>query len=786
MELVTLGEVLDRIPHDAHLIPTGACGTPTTLLGGLGDVAARRRGLALSAGLLFGDADFEEALRAGHLRYRSWQISGRGRAQWRSGLVEYLPMRSTDVPAFLASSAHVALIRVGPPDDDGWCSFGPSTAFARELVSRSELVLAEVSNDVPRTGGVDHRIHVSEISAATRSQASPPSYTAGPIDDRAAEVARRVRELIPVGATLQLGIGSITEALVPLLEPIAREMDLALVGMLTESMIRLAENIVTNGRGPVRSVDALGGPTLMRFMDGNPDVEMTSVSDLLSPAVLEAIPRFVSINSAMAIDLKGQVVAETAAGRVISGLGGSADFFDGAARSAGGLRVIALPSMRGDRPSIVHRHDPEDLVSIPHHGVDVVVTEHGAAWLQGKSQRQRALALLAIADPASRGRDSRTGRRSTSHRTDIMTGPLAGKKLVEFGGLGPTPFAAMLMADLGADVIRIDRPQSLFSGSPQTYHRGRPAIHANLKDPADVAFVLRLVERADATVEGFRPGVMERLGLGPEVCLASNPKLVYGRMTGWGQTGPWSQVAGHDINYLAATGVLHHLRRKGEAPLPPLNLLGDFAGGSLYLVLGLLSAMIEAERSGIGQVVDAAIVDGVASMMASMTGRLRDGTWSRTPGESLLDTGAPFYNVYETSDGCHMAVGAIEGPFYRNLVRGLGLSSDELPEQMDRAAWPRLKAVFAQRFITQTAAHWTAVFDGAEACVTKIVTVDEAATGEHLAARRTFLSVEGGFEPQAAPRLSRTPARARTAEEATRDFDPDAWGLVGEDLERLL
>lgn len=313
-----------------------------------------------------------------------------------------------------------------------------------------------------------------------------------------------------------------------------------------------------------------------------------------------------------------------------------------------------------------------------------------------------------------------------------MTGPLAGKKFVEFGGLGPTPFAAMLLADLGADVVRIDRPNALFAGTPQTYHRGRPAVRVNLKDPDDVRFVMRLVEHADASIEGFRPGVMERLGLGPQECLARNPRLVYGRMTGWGQSGPWAHVAGHDINYLAATGVLHHLRRQGEPPLPPLNLLGDFAGGSLYLVLGLLSALIAADRTGQGQVVDAAIVDGVASMMASMTGRLRDGSWSDEPGTSLLDTGAPFYNVYETSDGRYMAVGAIEAPFYVQLLQGLGLDPSDLADQLDRASWPGLKARFAEVFRSRSASHWKSVFQGTDACVTEVMTVAEAAQGDHL------------------------------------------------------
>jgi len=335
------------------------------------------------------------------------------------------------------------------------------------------------------------------------------------------------------------------------------------------------------------------------------------------------------------------------------------------------------------------------------------------------------------------------------------TGPLRGVKVVEIAGIGPGPHACMILADLGADVIRIDRPGGgMFgSGEHDVLTRGRPSVALDLKQPQAVATVLDLVEDADVLVEGMRPGAIERLGLGPAECHERNPALVYGRMTGWGQDGPWSQTAGHDLNYIAITGALHGLGQDSSRPHFPSNLLGDFGGGSTYLVIGVLAALLEARTSGLGQVVDAAIVDGTAHLNAMSatfaalgldTGRRRSG---------LLDGGTPWYDVYETADGRHMSVGALEPQFYAELVRRLEL---DLPDRNDPANLPAIREALTARFKERTQAEWAVVFDGTDACVASIIPLSEAPAHPHLAARGTFVESAGITQPAPAPRFSRT------------------------------
>jgi alpha-methylacyl-CoA racemase len=341
--------------------------------------------------------------------------------------------------------------------------------------------------------------------------------------------------------------------------------------------------------------------------------------------------------------------------------------------------------------------------------------------------------------------------------TSTRRGPLAGVRVVELAGIGPTPFAAMLLADLGADVIRVDRPGAgpLFGvAEADLLNRGRRSVAIDLKHADGPATVLRLVAAADVLVEGFRPGVAERLGLGPDECLRTNPRLVYGRMTGWGQEGPLAHSAGHDLGYIATTGVLNTLGRAGGPPQVPLNLLGDFGGGAMYLVTGVLAALLEARGSGRGQVVDAAIVDGTAHLASMIVGMRAAGHWQDQRGSNLLDTGAPFYDVYETSDGRHMALAALEPQFYDEFVARFGV--EDLPDRYDPAQWSELRERIAGRFAEQTQAEWTEVFDGTDACVAPVLTFDEAARSPHLAARRTYVDHHGVVQPAPAPRFSRT------------------------------
>jgi alpha-methylacyl-CoA racemase len=342
-------------------------------------------------------------------------------------------------------------------------------------------------------------------------------------------------------------------------------------------------------------------------------------------------------------------------------------------------------------------------------------------------------------------------------------GPLQGVRVVEFAGLGPGPFCGMLLADLGADVVRIDRRGSRGGligslGATSLLDRGKRSIALDLKDPADLAVVRALVRRSDVLLEGFRPGVMERLGLGPEELLADRPALVYGRMTGWGQTGPLAHSAGHDIGYIALTGALGASGRPEERPAPPLNLLGDFGGGGVFLALGALAALVHARATGEGQVVDAAIVDGTAVLTTMIHGMLDAGAWTDRRGANLLDTGAPFYDVYRCADGQFIAVGALEEQFYAALLAGLGLDGDEsLPDRTDPRQWPALRAVFTDVFASRTRAEWWQEFAGTDACVAPVWSLLEATGDRHNRERGVFVEVDGRVQPDVAPRFSVTP-----------------------------
>lgn len=343
-------------------------------------------------------------------------------------------------------------------------------------------------------------------------------------------------------------------------------------------------------------------------------------------------------------------------------------------------------------------------------------------------------------------------------QTSGKTGPLNRVRVIEFAGIGPGPHAAMMLADLGADVLRVQRPGTLpqEGRNADALLRGRRVVEANLKDPDDRATILRLVGKADVIIEGFRPGVMERLGFGPDDLAALNPGLIYGRMTGWGQDGPRAEFAGHDINYLSLTGMLHAIGRRGERPVPPLNLAGDFGGGSMFLVMGVLAALVERQFSGQGQVVDTAMVDG-ASVLGQMIWAFRGtGLWSDERGVNMLDTGAPYYEVYETSDGKYMAVGAIEPQFYAQLLTGLGLTDADLPDQNDVANWPKLSEVFTETFASRTRDEWTKIFDGTDACVSPVLTFAEAPGDAHMSARANLVEIDGVMQAQVAPRFSRT------------------------------
>jgi len=372
-------------------------------------------------------------------------------------------------------------------------------------------------------------------------------------------------------------------------------------------------------------------------------------------------------------------------------------------------------------------------------------------------------------------------------------GPLSGIKIVEITGIGPGPFCGMMLADMGAEVLRVDRAQGVVGGDPgrpplDLLARGRRSIGVDLKHPEGVETVLRLVEAADVIFEGFRPGVMERLGLGPDVCLARNPRIVYGRMTGWGQDGPLARAAGHDINYISLAGVLDHMGRRDEAPYPPLNLVGDFGGGGMLLAYGIVCALVERQTSGKGQVVDAAMVDGAAVLMAIFHGAMLSGWWRMERGTNLLDTGSHFYDVYETKDGKYVSIGSIEPQFYAELIQRVGLEGEKLPGQMDRSQWPAMKQRFAALFRTKTRDEWTQILEGSDVCYAPVLSMREAQDHPHNRARGTFVEVAGSPQPGPAPRFSRTQPRIeRPPPHAGQHTDAALadWGFAAEEIRRL-
>jgi alpha-methylacyl-CoA racemase len=365
-------------------------------------------------------------------------------------------------------------------------------------------------------------------------------------------------------------------------------------------------------------------------------------------------------------------------------------------------------------------------------------------------------------------------------------GPLVGVRAVEIGSLGPGPFCCMMLADMGADVIRIDRMTADAPVGPGADHaaellnRGRPSVGADLKNPAVVDLVLELVARADILVEGFRPGVAERLGIGPDVCLERNPRLVYGRMTGYGQQGPSAQVVGHDLNYLAACGVLSMIGRKDQPPTPPLNLVADIGGGGLILAFGLLAALLERERSGTGQVVDAAMVDGAALLAAPFFAWAQTGQWSAVRGTNMIDSGAPYYDAYETSDGRWLSVAAVEPRFFAALLDVLGLAGEPMLDQDDRSAWPQMKERFAAVIRTRTRDEWCRSANGKDACIAPVLSAEEALADPHLQARGTFTLNAGIMQPAPAPRFSRTPAQLSSPPDRPGQHTVEAlleWGI---------
>lgn len=345
----------------------------------------------------------------------------------------------------------------------------------------------------------------------------------------------------------------------------------------------------------------------------------------------------------------------------------------------------------------------------------------------------------------------------SGHETGTVTGPLNGLRVVEFAGIGPAPFACMLLSDMGADVVTVDRAGARPPGAAQITQRGRRRVQANLKDPTSIAQVLSLLDQADVLVEGFRPGVMERLGLGPDVVAARNPRLVYARMTGWGQDGPLAQSAGHDINYIAITGALHAIGFD-DKPVPPLNLVGDYGGGSLYLVVGILAALLEARQTGRGQVVDAAITDGVINLMALFIGMTQGGTHREHRQSNVLDGGSPWYDTYVTADGQHVSIGPIEPQFFAQFCEILNVPVDLRGVQQDRARWPELRACFTAIFAERPLQAWRDLLEGTDVCFAPVLPLSEAQRHPHNLARKAFVQVDGITHPAPAPRFSRTPS----------------------------
>jgi alpha-methylacyl-CoA racemase len=374
-----------------------------------------------------------------------------------------------------------------------------------------------------------------------------------------------------------------------------------------------------------------------------------------------------------------------------------------------------------------------------------------------------------------------------------MGGPLEGVRVVEIAGLGPAPFAAMMLADMGADIVVVDRADLVAGAVAElargtVYARGRRSVAVDLKHPDGVEAVLRLADQADVLIEGFRPGVAERLGFGPEVVRTRNPRLIYGRMTGWGQTGPLASRAGHDINYISLAGPLAHIGRAGQLPTPPLNLLGDFGGGGLLLAFGIACALAERARSGEGQVIDAAMVDGAAILSAPIAAAFALGFFHNERGTNWLDSGAPYYDVYECADGELLSVGAIEPKFYANLLEGLGLAGDDLPDQNDAAAWPALKARFAAIFATKSRDEWVAVFADDDNCVTPVLRFGDVIHDEHLRARGTYVEIDGVLQPTPQPRFDRTPATLGRPPAAPGEHTDEVlgeWGFTADEIATL-
>ena len=369
----------------------------------------------------------------------------------------------------------------------------------------------------------------------------------------------------------------------------------------------------------------------------------------------------------------------------------------------------------------------------------------------------------------------------------MRQGPLTGLKIVEFAGIGPGPFCGMLLSDLGADVVRIDRKGGRGGAPSDVTARGRRSVALDLKSPDAVQACLKLMDAADGIIEGFRPGVMERLGLGPDVVLKRNPKLVYGRMTGWGQTGPWSMAAGHDMNYIAITGALHAIGTD-DKPVPPLNLVGDFGGGALYLAFGLMAGIIQARETGKGQVVDCAMSDGAASLMAMFYGMKGAGVWKDTRRSNMLDGGAHFYDTYQCSDGKWVSIGSIEPQFYALLLEKTGITDPQFQRQVDRDVWPELRAKLAAVFATKTRDDWTAIMGGTDVCFAPVLDLDEAPKHPHNAARQTFVEVGGVTQPAPAPRFSVTPPAIQGPPPAIGAHNREAltdWGFSGAEIDAL-
>jgi alpha-methylacyl-CoA racemase len=375
-----------------------------------------------------------------------------------------------------------------------------------------------------------------------------------------------------------------------------------------------------------------------------------------------------------------------------------------------------------------------------------------------------------------------------------MSGPLTGYKVIELAGIGPAPMCAMMLSDMGAEVVRVDRlaDAGLGIAMPKKYNflgRGRKSIAIDLKNPDGIEALLKLIDGADCVLEGFRPGVMERLGMGPEVCMARNPKLVFARVTGWGQEGPLSKAAGHDLNYIALSGALHAIGRSNdEPPTPPLNLVGDFGGGTMFVLTGILAALLEVKSSGLGQVVDAGMVDGALSLMTSIYGMHAGGVQSDERASNILDSGSHFYNTYETKDGRYVSIGSIETKFYAELLEKMDIDPDSMAPQMERESWPAMKEKLKELFLTKTRDEWCAIMDNTDICFAPVLTLEEAPDYPHNKERNAFIDVEGVKHPAPAPRFSRTPSSIKGPAPKTGIHTEEVladWGVSSDEISAL-